>query len=527
MSRSEKESLSRRDALKLAGAGLAGLAFTDMTGCATAEYRNVPAVDYRRDLILENCRVIDVKTGKIHPSGSLRIRKGRIHALTADKGDTGKASAVDARGAYVIPGLIDAHCHSTISPVFGMNTLDLLRHLKMQRRQYELCIESGVTTIRDTGAFPGALQGFLRDIRNGKLKGPRVVYCNSLLNVQGGHPDVNPTDINLFAKPVSLFIGMAMTNFRDLKEMREIMRENAEGARFIKLTMDNKSVFCRKEDIPAYSDEQLKEIFNFAEKKGLPVAGHCHRRWGFRRALGYPFHSLEHMVSDELLTDREIEQFVRRKTAVVPTMTIAQCYLMEEAFDKLPEEYGRDEFIRQEISIRRNYLQHEAPRHCDPHLHGENMEMLRYYRTLGMDHLWENKKFLVNPHLYFGMLQKGRKNLLRMKEAGVLIGCGIDAGMPLSYFGGLYREMELLSRIGFKPLEVLQTVTCNNARILGLQESIGAVEVGREADLVLLEKNPLKDITAYREPLLVLKEGRLVHGKKGMNVPRARPAGKP
>jgi len=511
------KNINRRDFLRITGAAGAAMALPQVTGCSSANLRNVPEIDYRGESAFINCRVIDVKSGQVKGKQTITVKGKVIQRIGADVPVPPGATVVDMKNSYIIPGFIDTHCHTTVSPVFSFQVSDLFKHLEQQKRHYELCIESGITTVRDVGAFPGSLHGFIKDIEKGKLKGPRVTYCNSMLNVAGGHPDTDPSDINIFAKPASLFIGMVMTNFKDTEELKEVIRENAEGASFLKITVDNKSVFCRKKDIPVYSDEQLKHIFDFGQKRSLPVSAHCHRKWGFDRAIQYPLNSFEHIVSDATLSDAEVELMAKKKTAIVPTMTVGQAYLMEEAWDVLPGAY-KDDFTLNEIKERNRYLKNEAKDHCNHHLHRQNVEYLKYYKTLGRDKLWESKKFLVNPDLYFGMINHGSKNLKKMRKAGILIGCAIDAGMPFSYFGGLYREFELYSRIGFSNLEILQSATINNARIAGLEDRIGSLEPGKYADLVSFKENPLKNIKVCRRPELVVRDGKILHSRRPLNV---------
>lgn len=513
--------MSRRDFLCYSGIAGAALMLPQATGCSSANLKNVPEIVYKDTVAFTNCNVIDVQTGKVAEKQTISTIKGRIAAITPAGKTPPGVTTVDMKGAWIIPGLIDTHCHTTISPVFSFSLTDIFKHTAQQRRHYELCIESGITTVRDVGAFPGSLHGFIKDIEKGNLKGPRVIYCNSILNIKGGHPDSDPSDINVFAKPASLFIGMVMTNFEDTDELKEVIRENAEGASFLKITVDNKSVFCRKKDIAVYSDEQLKIIFGYGEKKGLPVSAHCHRKWGFDRAIQYPLHTLEHIVSDATLSDADVSLMAKKKIGIVPTMTVGQAYLMEEAYDTLPSRY-RDDFTMNEIKIRRNYLKNEARRHCNPDLHRQNVDFLKYYKTLGRDKLWENKKFLVNPDLYFGMIKHGRANLLKMRDAGILIGCAIDAGMPFSYFGGLYREFEIYSRIGFSNREILQCATINNARIAGISDRVGTLEKGKCADFVAYRQNPLKDIRALRSPEMVVRDGKILHSSRLLQVDPAR-----
>ncbi|GAB6095851.1 hypothetical protein JCM14469_21040 [Desulfatiferula olefinivorans] len=120
----------------------------------------------------------------------------------------------------------------------------------------------------------------------------------------------------------------------------------------------------------------------------------------------------------------------------------------------------------------------------------------------------------MNPDIYYNMVINGQKNLRKMKEAGVLIGCGIDAGMPFNYFGGIYREYECFSRVGFTPMEILRCATINNALILRMEDSIGSLDTGKYADMVVYDGNPLSDIRVLRCPSLFSNRGPDVRGKR-------------
>ena len=71
---------------------------------------------------------------------------------------------------------------------------------------------------------------------------------------------------------------------------------------------------------------------------------------------------------------------------------------------------------------------------------------------------------------------------------------------------------EILGRLGFTNAEVLRAATQQNARIIGMQSELGALAPGRLGDLVVLDKNPLEELTACRVPKMVFKDGRQVHG---------------
>ncbi len=516
MNKDKFTNFGRRDFIKYAALTAAAISLPSVQGCAIPK-KNVPRMDYKTFLI-KNARLVDVNSGQIMENAWLVVKYGII--AVQDNSEVKidpQGITFDLQGKYLIPGLIDAHCHPTVSPVFSMSMLDVLKHTQQQKQNFVSAIESGVTTIRDMGAFPGMLHFLMRDIEKGNLPGPRVVYCNSILNVMGGHPEVPPSDVNIFARPVSLFIGMVMKNFRNTAEMEEYLRENSKGASFIKLTLDNQSVFCKKNKaINVYTKEQLDKIFNFAEKSGLPVVGHHQFKSGFDRAMEYPFHSIEHIVADVVLSDDDVVKMAKRNLAIVPTMSMGQSFLMEEAFDELPAQYKTPEIIR-ELQVRKEYFAKETAKHCDPFLHKQNLAALKDYKTIGIDNLWEHKKFLVHPDIFFNMMINGYQSLKKMNQAGILIGCGIDAGMPLCYFGGNYREYEIMQRVGFTNIEILRCATINNAKILKIAEKTGSLEKGKYADMVVLDKNPLEDIRALRNPQMVFKQGELMFSAENLS----------
>lgn len=88
---------------------------------------------------------------------------------------------------------------------------------------------------------------------------------------------------------------------------------------------------------------------------------------------------------------------------------------------------------------------------------------------------------------------------------------GTDFGVPYVYPGSsLHEELELLVDAGLEPIEALQTATINPAKFLGQEERLGTVEIGKEADLVLLNSNPLQDISNTQDIFLVIINGRII-----------------
>jgi adenine deaminase len=121
--------MTRKDFLKILFAAATTTLFPQIYGCSSASYRNVPEPDYTNGLLFENCNLIDVINGKLLKNISIFIKDGKIVSIHKNGSiNFPSVQKVDIKNMYVIPGLIDSHCHSTISPVFFMNTMDVFKH---------------------------------------------------------------------------------------------------------------------------------------------------------------------------------------------------------------------------------------------------------------------------------------------------------------------------------------------------------------------------------------------------------------
>ena len=115
------------------------------------------------------------------------------------------------------------------------------------------------------------------------------------------------------------------------------------------------------------------------------------------------------------------------------------------------------------------------------------------------------------------------RNFQRAMEAGVLAGMGTDSGAPYLLHGKNAQEMELYVRFGLSEMDAIVAATRSAAEILGMEDTLGTVEAGKEADVIVVTKDPLKDIKVLQDNenvALVIKGGKIVVDRRGQ------PAGK-
>jgi imidazolonepropionase-like amidohydrolase len=105
------------------------------------------------------------------------------------------------------------------------------------------------------------------------------------------------------------------------------------------------------------------------------------------------------------------------------------------------------------------------------------------------------------------------KSIAKAHEAGVKIAFGTDSGV--SPHGGNGRELELMVQAGIPEADVLRIATVNAADLCGLSDEIGTIEVGKSADIIAVDANPLEDITTFREVSFVMARGEVVKNTQG------------
>jgi imidazolonepropionase-like amidohydrolase len=421
--------------------------------------------------IFTNASVIDPLDGSIRSSATVSLVGGLVHSV-ADENiptphrDDDNTLCLDLKGKYILPGLWDCHVH--LAAVQGSRTLDEILHLSPETnllRQPSIgqeMLDRGFTTVRDCGGAGLALK---RAFAEGIHPGPHLFIAGHQLSQSGGCGDGrSPLD----DKDSQCCGGAKQLACRIVDGVPECLRFSREelrhGADFLKI-MAGGGVASPRGGLgdAEFTEEELRAITTVAENAGTFVTAHAYTPGVIRRAVECGVMGIEHGN----FLDRETAELMATK-GVFLTPTLVTYAVSEMA------EFGS--FVSD-----------------------------------------ESKTKLKDT------LESGLEAIELAKQAGVTICFGTDLLGPMHF--AQTKEFQLRSAVQ-SPLEIVQSATVNAARMMRREESFGRVAPGFVADFMILNANPLEDITVLDRPerhlLAVFKEGRVVSSRWSLLETRSR-----
>ena len=362
------------------------------------------------------------------------------------------SQVVDATGKFLIPGLWDMHVHLTKA---GENTLPLF-------------IANGVTSVRDMGGDYVEVLKWRKEAADGTRLAPRIKTPGALLE---SAENVARMKREGTVEPVDKFrIGIATP-----EEARKAVDLMASlGVDFIKFRT-------------IASPETYKAIAEESKAKGLMFVGH---QFGSPETMvDAGQRSIEHYIYPPIITNPKHAEIYRKMSKsgvhVVPTIVVADKSLLvsyDDAKTIFEDTNGK-------VDFRRKYL--------SDYLITDWKEQLEEKKQPSPFELAKLKEVLI-------------KDLQEMRKAGVRLMPGTDVAVLLIYPGySLHDELQLLVKyVGLTPMEAIISATRYPAEFFGMQNRLGTIEKGKIADLVLLDANPLDDISNTKRIAAVVLNGR-------------------
>lgn len=403
-------------------------------------------------LLFINATLVDGVSDTALKNHQLLVEDGRISQISASPIEAPSATVVDLKGKTLMPGLIDCHVHVIASSAnLGHNAM--LPDSLITARAAKIMqgmLNRGFTTVRDVG---GADYGLKQALEEGLLSGPHLMICGKALSQTGGHTDYRGRYDSRNADFYANKLGALGRICNGVDEVRRAVREEIKaGAEFIKV-MANGGVSSPSDpiDFLSFSVSELEAIVEEASNAQTYVSAHLYTDEAIRRAVNAGVHSLEHC---NLITPETAALAASKGAMACPTLVTYEMLKNEG------EQYG---------------------------LQPDSIAKIDDVRLSGLDSL----KIMF------------------------------EAGLPMAYGSDLLGDMhvhqseEFVIRNRVLPAaEVIRSATSVAARLLRKEGEIGSLTPGAWADLIVVNGNPLDDISLLtgqgKHIPLILQQGKPV-----------------
>lgn len=401
--------------------------------------------------IIYSSSYIDVINEKVVSNSSITIEGNKITDISKgfiklDSSD----NLIDLRGYTLLPGLMDMHVHFG-----GEYKSKAERPVKVERETEAILatqhayktIMAGFTTVRQVGDS-GMVAISLRDAINSKqVIGPRIYTSGKSIATTGGHADpTNGKDVDSYDYPTAED-GVINGPYEAYTAVRQRYKDGADG---IKLTVTGGVLSLAKSGHnPQFTFEEVKAVVMAAKDYGMWVAVHAHGAEGMKRAVIAGVDSVEHGT---FMTEEVMDLMIENGTFYVPTISAGEFVAMKSEID--------------------NYFP----------------EIVR------------PKAASVGPQI--------GTTFNKAYKRGVKIAFGTDAGVQPH--GTNADEFIYMNKYGMPPMQTIVSATLNTAKLLGIDDTLGSIEINKIADLVAIKGNPVNDINNIKNIVFVMKDGEKV-----------------
>jgi len=416
-------------------------------------------------VLLRDVRLIDGTGAPPREHVSLLLRDGRIAAIGGPEVGAAKGVPVrDMSGKTVMPGLISAHSHLglLVDDAENSATAYTRENVAAQLKQFE---RYGVTTIMSLGVNRDLVYELREELKTGRLGGATILTAGRGIGVPGGAPGL-PAAADQIYRPTTVEEAR--------KDVDELAGHHAD---IVKIWVDK-----QHGTVPEMSPEMYKAVIEEAHKKNLRVAAHEYALEDAKRLVADGVDVLAHSVRDQVVDDAFVQAMKQRRVWYVPT------FMVDESFFVYAEhpEFMKSKFFQQAAGP-------ELMAKFDSPGYAEKV-------NLDAQTAQHRKDFSV-----------GQQNLKRLFDAGVRVGFGTDSGALPGRIPGFaeHHELELMVRAGLTPMQAITAATGENAKLLHALDR-GTIAVGKRADLVVLDADPLIDIRNTQRISAVYHDGRVV-----------------
>jgi len=356
---------------------------------------------------------------------------------------------IDLKNKTVLPGLMDCHVHIEFefnkATYLERFTLDQADNSFRAVKFAEVTLDAGFTTVRDLGGS-GINVALRKAIDAEYIKGPRIYTAAKSIAITGGHADpTNGGKMGLFDVP-----GPADGVADGADECRKAVRQQVKnGADLIKITATGGVLSVARDGFrPQFTEAEINAIIETANDFGITVAAHAHGDEGMRRAVAAGISSIEHGT---MMSEETMDLMIEKGTYYVPTITAGRAV-------------------------------------------ADSALIPRFYPAV------------VRPKALF-IGPKIQSTFEKAHKRGVKIAFGTDAGVFQHGLNAL--EFQFMTESGMSPMKAIQSATMEAAKLLRIEDKLGSIEVGKLADIIAVDENPIENIKTLMNVPFVMKDGKV------------------
>jgi imidazolonepropionase-like amidohydrolase len=412
-------------------------------------------------LVLAGGRLIDGYGGPPIENSVVVIEGNTVRAVGTEASLAIPAGArvIDTNGHTVMPGLMDMHVHLMI---LGHGNYDhwervypdKFRDVIMPIAAKQLLM-AGVTTARDLGAPLEEIVTVKNRINKGEIPGPRMFVSGPFLQ-----KTTNPLEARF----------------------RWVVNGAEDARKKVRTIVDGGADVIKLIDQDQMSLDEVKAIVDEAHKAGKSVVAHAHRSEEIRQGLKAGVDCFEHTgLGTKPGYEDDILQMIRERNATLYWCPTMEGLFLFEQTKQNPERLD-DQRLKADLP---------ADMYKDVRDSLRDVSHLDYFRLV--------------PRRIPTLANKFRQ----LRETGVTIVVGTDSGIPLNFhFDSTWRELKTMADLGMPPMEVIRAATYWPAQMLK-QPNLGTIAPGKLADIIVVDGDPLTDMSALRHVVHVVKDGKV------------------
>jgi imidazolonepropionase-like amidohydrolase/ABC-type multidrug transport system permease subunit len=428
--------------------------------------------------LIRNARIF-VGDGKVIENGSVLVKGGKIAEMFEGAGPdprTLKAETVEAAGKTILPGLIDVHVHLG-APGGIYSDMSKYDPQKAMMRNLAAYIYSGVTTVRSVGDNPEKILKARAEVNRGLALGAELQTCGPMFTTPRGHGTEYFKDLpaNIRARAEAENLRLPATSEEARQQVDQLKKRGVDCIKAILESGAGSLIFNRLDT--ALFDAVAEE----AHKDDLPLAVHTGDARDVADAVKAHADSIEHGSFRDKIPDDIFDQMAKQGTSYDPTLSVGEAF----------KDFAADNTDL----LKRSLVQQVGPAEL---LSGTESALATP----------DSEKMRKEVGEYPIDMPIANDNLRRAQAHSVPLVTGSDAGNFLVVHGPtVQHELELWVKAGIPPTVALQAATFNAARLLRIDNRTGLVRVGNDADLLVVDGNPLEDITATERISMVVFKG--------------------